>query len=76
MRDDIDDRRDDPFFTPGVIAAMVMAVVLAAALFTWAPWTNSHSRVAGNSALGVTTGQSSTMARPAPATSPAPASNK
>jgi hypothetical protein len=66
--DDIDDRRDDPFFTPGVVAAMVIALVLAASLFVWAPW--SGSKVAINSAPGVTTGQSSTTPRPA---MPAPA---
>jgi hypothetical protein len=72
MRDDIDDRRDDPFFTPGVIAALVVTVILAAALFAWAPWTTSQ--VASNSAPGVTTGQNNTpRAAPlpsAPATAP------
>jgi hypothetical protein len=69
--DDIDDRRDDPFFTAGVVAAMVMAVVLAASLFVWAPW--SGSKVAINSAPGVTTGQSSSAPRPATPAAPAPA---
>ena len=74
MRDDIDDRRDDPFFTPGVVAAMVMAVVLAASLFVWAPW--SGSKVAVNSGSGITTGQSSSMPRGATPVAPAPAPAK
>ena len=69
--DDIEDRRYEPFFTPGVIAAMVMAVVLAASLFVWAPW--SGSKVAINSAPGVTTGQSSSAPRAATPTAPKPA---
>jgi hypothetical protein len=70
MRDDIDDRRDGPFFTTGFITAMLVAVFLAAALFMWAPWTGS--RVADNFPPGMTTGQSTSRPAP-PATTPAPA---
>ena len=62
MRDDIHDRRDDPFFTTGVIAAMLVAVFLAAALFMWAPWTGRHI---ASTAPGVTTGQSTGTPTPA-----------
>ena len=69
MSNDLDDRRAEPFFTPGVIGAMVVAVMLAIALFMWAPW--SGSRVATNSAPGMTTGQSSSAPRaPQPLPSP------
>ncbi len=71
MRDDIDNRRDDPFFTTGVIAAMLVAVFLAAGLFIWQPWTGSRG-VADNSAAGVTTGQSASVPRAPPAPAPAP----
>lgn len=71
----VDDRSNGPFFTAGVIAAMLVAVFLAAGLFMWAPWTSS--RVADNAAPGVTTGQSTPRpAPPAAAPTPAPAPTK
>lgn len=69
MSNDLDERRDEAFFTPGVIGAIVVAIVLAIGLFMWAPW--SGSQVATNSAPGVTTGQSSSVPR-APQPLPAP----
>jgi hypothetical protein len=74
MRNDINDRRTDPFFTPGLIAALLVAVFLAAALFVWAPW--SGIRVADTSAPGATTGQSSTAPRAPPAPAPPPGPTK
>lgn len=71
---EFDDRRGDPFFTPGVIAATVVAIILAAALFVWAPWS---TRTADNAAApGVTTGQSTPGAAPPAAQAPAPAPQK
>ncbi|MDQ8729494.1 hypothetical protein [Bradyrhizobium sp. LHD-71] len=75
MRDDIHNPRDEAFFTPGVIAAMLAAVFLAAALFLWAPWGSLH--LAGDGKSGMTTGQSPNTTRMAPpATAPAPAPDK
>jgi hypothetical protein len=53
----------------GTIAAVIAALLIVGALFTWGPWSGSH-RVADNMAPGTTTGSTSTTGPAAPVTAP------
>jgi hypothetical protein len=55
-----------------MIAAIIAVLLVAGALFTWAPWNKgSQSGTASNKSPSTTTGSASTTA---PATNPAPTS--
>ena len=63
MRNDID--RPEGIST-GMIVAIVAALLLAASLFIWGPW--SSNSTANNTAPGTTVGSGSTTNPAAPAT--------
>jgi hypothetical protein len=75
-RPPLDDRRTG--MGGGTIAAIIAALLIVGALFTWGPWSGSHTTA--NNTPGMTTGSASTT-RPAapvtaPVTAPAPATTR
>ena len=68
VRRPLDDRRRG--MGGGMIAAIIAVLLVAGALFTWAPW-NSGGDTASNKSPTTTTGSASTAN---PVTNPAPTS--